>query len=107
MPSHAQNKIVLCNLPKSALTKNLHNKPKVITSVVWKENGPSYRRINKETVVVINPETKKIITIYPLGNNEAKKYGIKRENIVNTKKSKMRISMESNRKNKKKILKIR
>ncbi len=75
--SHAQNKMVKRGIPNEAMIRNLCRKPIAKTPVKNDSTGrPSYKRLNRESEVAINPENKNATTIHPLNDRDAKKYNI-------------------------------
>ncbi len=80
--SHAQNKMILRDIPNEAMVRNLCRKPEAKSPVRYDSTGrPSYNRHNVESTTSINPINKNVATIYPLNEKIAKKYGIKRTHL--------------------------
>ena len=80
--THAQNKMILRDIPNEAMIRNLCRKPEAKSPVKYDSIGrPSYNRHNTESTTSINPISKNVATIHALKEEDAKKYGIKRTHL--------------------------
>ena len=70
------------DIPNEAMIRNLCRKPEAKSPVKYDSIGrPSYNRHNTESTASINPINKNVVTIYPLNEKIAKRYGIKRTHL--------------------------
>lgn len=76
--SHAQNKMVERKIRNESMIENLCRKPAAKSPVKVDSNGPSYKRMNKDTTTTINPISKNVSTIYRTNSRDAKHYGFQK-----------------------------
>ena len=80
--SHAQNQMIVRDIPNEAMIRNLCRKPVAKTPVKYDSKGrPSYNRHNTESTTSINPTNRNVSTIHALKKTDAKKYEIKRTHL--------------------------
>ena len=80
--SHAQNRMILRDIPNEAMIRNLCRKPEAKSPVRYDSSGrPSYNRHNTESTTSINPISKNVATIHALKEADARRYGIRRTHL--------------------------
>ena len=75
---HAQNKMVERKIRNESMIENLCRKPAAKSPVKIDSNGPSYKRMNKDTTTAINPTNNNVATIYRTNHADAKRYGFQK-----------------------------
>ena len=107
--SHAQNQMIVRDIPNEAMIRNLCRKPAARSPVKYDSRGwPSYNRHNTESTTSINPANRNVSTIHALKKSDAKRYGIKRTHLkTETELRKERRSAPKTRKTVKKTSSLR